>query len=468
MPTCNTARCAAGAAAVALFITLPAKSETCDRAGADIITGDIFQVGNVLSAGGIEAFSIGTLACNAGSLPLDWFASTPHHPVIAHGLFRLRTVDGVAQFEQIGLSWVTHEFFALSQATCCTDCEPTNGQTLGVRCSSPLGASYQGAQLQAAPRSDINAFTGAFPFPPSNPPFEGSVARRLQAHISDLDPQVIGSATFFVESQYIHPNELLSAMQFNNVSWRRVLITGSGAAWSMSLHPSATVREQAAIHIWAANAPGVLISEQSVPQEGLFLIGSSATEVEPGRWHYEYAVQNVTSDRSARSISVPADAAAKASAPGFHDVDYHDGDGAGGVTIDGTDWAATINGSAVMWQTQSWDENINANALRWGTMYNFRFDAAAPPVEGVVTLGLFKPGVADSILLRALVPATGGGEPCPADCASPADDEVGIADLLALLAQWSSPGGAACDLTGDDAVDIADLLALLAAWGDCN
>ena len=32
------------------------------------------------------------------------------------------------------------------------------------------------------------------------------------------------------------------------------------------------------------------------------------------------------------------------------------------------------------WSTQTYDQNENANALRWGTMYNFWFDADAPPV----------------------------------------------------------------------------------------
>ena len=31
-----------------------------------------------------------------------------------------------------------------------------------------------------------------------------------------------------------------------------------------------------------------------------------------------------------------------------------------------------------------------ANAIRWGTMYNFRFDADMPPQERFATIGLFK------------------------------------------------------------------------------
>lgn len=55
---------------------------------------------------------------------------------------------------------------------------------------------------------------------------------------------------------------------------------------------------------------------------------------------------------------------------------------------------------------------------------------------------------------------------CPADCSGDDDAEVGIADLLALLAQWGSVGS--CDMgLGDPGVGINELLVLLANWGPC-
>lgn len=44
------------------------------------------------------------------------------------------------------------------------------------------------------------------------------------------------------------------------------------------------------------------------------------------------------------------------------------------------------------------------------------------------------------------------------------DSDVGVSDLLALLAAWGTPAG---DVNGDGATDVADLLALLSAWGPC-
>jgi hypothetical protein len=53
---------------------------------------------------------------------------------------------------------------------------------------------------------------------------------------------------------------------------------------------------------------------------------------------------------------------------------------------------------------------------------------------------------------------------CPADLDG--DENVGTADLLALLAAWGNTGGPE-DINGDGIVNTADLLELLAAWGPC-
>ena len=53
---------------------------------------------------------------------------------------------------------------------------------------------------------------------------------------------------------------------------------------------------------------------------------------------------------------------------------------------------------------------------------------------------------------------------CPFDCGGDNDDNVGVIDFLALLAQWGGPGS--CDVDGGG-VGISDFLNLLANWGDC-
>jgi hypothetical protein len=59
--------------------------------------------------------------------------------------------------------------------------------------------------------------------------------------------------------------------------------------------------------------------------------------------------------------------------------------------------------------------------------------------------------------------------PCVADVASPADGEVGILDLLALLVAWDTadPDADIAPAGGDGIVSILDLLLLLSEWGPC-
>jgi hypothetical protein len=103
-------------------------------------------------------------------------------------------------------------------------------------------------------------------------------------------------------------------------------------------------------------------------------------------WHYEYAVQNLNSHQSGGTFSVDLPDGVNVTNIGFHDVDYHSGE-----PYSGTDWTASVSGNAITWATQPFAVNANANALRWASLYNFRFDADAPPTcYGNATIGLFR------------------------------------------------------------------------------
>jgi hypothetical protein len=140
---------------------------------------------------------------------------------------------------------------------------------------------------------------------------------------------------------------------------------------------------------------------------------------------------------------------------GFHDCDWHSG-----APYSTTDWAGAAGGGQVSWATQTFAQNQNANALRWSTLYNFRFTANYPPVPSNVSLGLFKPGTPTSISFLASAPS--GPPPCPADLDG--DGQVGASDLAALLGSWG--GGGPADFDGGG-VGASDLAALLGSWGPC-
>jgi hypothetical protein len=408
----------------------------CDEPGdlPDLIAGNLDTVARLGTLDGITAYSIGDTSCNLGTCWVDWFAGTPEHPVFGQNLFRLK--DG--RFEQIGQSWVTHRFYALSSAYCEPDCLPTNGQHLGVNCSTANSATSNSSQFRLGPKFEVNASSGNIEYPFTDEGVTGShIYKRLQVRNEDLDPAVNPGALYFIEGQQVAEDDAAAGNRNNNASHRQVIVVES--AGSFALHVTGSTRQQEpAIHAWAANDPGVVLEIVDVPEDGRFLVASQVTPLGAGMWRYEYAIQNLNSHRSARSVSLPIRSGAAVAGLGFHDVDYHSGE-----PFDGTDWTVTVETDPVpnvTWTTESFDENPDANALRWGTLYNFRFDTNAPPTEGALTVGLFRPGIADEISAPTLVPdpcdADATCEPgedacnCAADCGGPAEVELECTDGL--------------------------------------
>jgi len=406
------------AACVALLVaSSPAQTPCFASSGPDVIVGDITGVANYAPSNGVEALGVGTTLCNIGPVWLDYFATTNRHPLNSSGIFRLKQVAGADRFEQLGLSWLHHGFFALSSGLCCS-CTPTDGTHLGIGCSDPSTASRQGAQTGLGPRWQVNAHTGDFPYPPANPPWSGSVARRLQVRVADLEVTGgPGSPRFFAEKSVIAPDDAAALNGNNNASWRELTATENAGNWTFGITGS-TTRESPAIRAWADLDPGVQEVDLQVPSEGLFILAYEATDLGGGQWHYEFALYNMNSDLSGQSFSVPIPAGVTPTNIGFHDVDHHDGDGIGNVDSSGVDWTATLAGGALTWECETFAQNPNGNALRWGSLYNFRFDAPSPPTMGNVTVGFFKsPG---SIGGAAAVPAgTTGTAYCAGDGTDP-------------------------------------------------
>jgi hypothetical protein len=408
----------------------------CDEPGdfPDLIAGNLDNVARLGTLDGISAYSIGTTSCNLGTCWVNWFANTPEHPVFGQNLFRLKG----GRFEQIGQSWVAHRFYALSWIYCEPDCLPTNGQHLGVNCSTANSATATASQFGLGPKFEVNASSGTIEFPYTDQGVTGShIYKRLQVRNEDLDPALNPGALYFIEGQQVSEDDAAAGQQHNNASHRQVIVVDSAGSFNLVVTGS-TRQEEPAIHAWAANDPDVFLETVDVPDDGRFFIASQVTPLGAGMWRYEYAIQNLNSHRSARSVSVPVPSDAIVAGLGFHDVDYHSGE-----PYDGTDWTATVETAPVpnvTWTTESFDVNPDANALRWGTLYNYRFDTNAPPTEGALTLGLFRPGTPDEISVPTVVPepcdedaTCDPGENacnCPADCGGPAEVELECADGL--------------------------------------
>ena len=388
----------------------PVIKRTAGTIGPDVIVGDLHEVATFGTSGAITAFSVGTTSCNIGDAPLQWFSNTNKHPVIAQNMYRLKG----GRFEQIGLSWLKHGFFALSENRCFSDCQPTNGTYLGVHCSDPYSAWLNGQQSNLGPRYQVNASTGLFFYPPANPAYSGILPRRIQVANADLDPAQNAGAIYFVEGHYVTPDDAAAGNKDNNASFRPVTVTPNGSSYSLTLTGS-TRRQKAGIRAWRETDPLVSEVDVQVPNDGLFIIAAKATDLGGGVWNYEYAVQNLNSHRSARAFTVPIDPAAVVQSTGFHDVNYHSGE-----PFSGTNWSSSVSNGEVTWTTEDITVDSNANALRWGTVYNFRFVIDRQPHTSSVRIDLFREGTPASVSAAIVGPITS-----EADC-----NENGVPDSI--------------------------------------
>ena len=359
---------------------LVAGAVSAQSTGADVIVGDLLTPNSYGVVSGIAAYAVGTTSCNIGTVPLNWVAGTNQHPVIGQGVFRLKN----DRFEQVGMSWLKHGFTALAQSLCASCQNPGTGALLGVNCSDPYTASLNGSQSGLGSRSEVNAYTGFFTYPiVLNPTNVNLTTRRLQIHTFDVDPAQNAGARYFAEGQYVTPDDAAAGNQMNNASYRECSFSNN-ANFSMS-YVGSTVRMKAAIEAWKSIDPEVSISYIDVPQDGRFIMAAKRVAIGGGVFRWEIAVHNLNCDRSAQSLTVNFPNASAVNF-GFHDVDYHSTD-----PYVGTDWTLPTGPSATpTWSSQTFAQNANANALRWGTTYNFWCES--PDTPSGVTIGLFKAG----------------------------------------------------------------------------
>ena len=427
----------------------------------DVIVGgipDVSKYGSTVSGGVTTmAYSFGTTSCNIGTGQLSWYGAPDNrHPFIPMNMYRYKG----GRLEQIGMSWGKHGFCAL-QGTLCSACIPAGDgcpPILGVGCSDPYSSDLNGSQGGLGTRKEVNAATGAFPgsFNAGMPAASATIGRRLQVLANDLNPAMNANAQYLAEGQYIHPEDAAANNDNNNASWRQLAVGAlSAGAYTLTLTGN-TKQQQAGIEAWKTFNPAVTLVNTDVVDDGRFITAFTVTNNGNGTWRYEYAVQNLNSDRSARSLSLPIPAGVTVSNAGFHDINYHSGD-----PYDPTDWSINVGSQAVTWSGGTYAVNVNGNALRFATLYNFWFDANQPPADASATLGLFKPGAAGAPT-AVYVPVQGPAAPAgnPADLNG--DGVVNAADLAMLLGKWGNAGVG--DINGDSVVNAADVTILLGAW----
>ncbi len=438
---------------------------TAGDIGPDVVA---FYVGNSINAlgsiDGVGGYAIGTTSCNYGDEVANWYSGTNQTPLIGQNAYRYYQ----GRFEQIGLSWLKHSFCALSEGGC-GDCQPTDCSTLGIGCADTYGAGLN--TNPSGPRSSANAFSGYYDYPFGVSPSGPSALRgNLQIKDSDLEPANFPDARYFWEGYYMSPDDAAAGNHANNASWREFETSGPGQVWSVG----STNVEIPAIRVWKDIDPSVDMNDVHIPGDGHFIVGAKASDLGNGMWHYEYAVWNHNSHACAGGFSLPMPVGATVTNIGFNDVDYHSGE-----IHDSTDWAAEITPGAITWTTTPYNTNPNANAIRWATMYNFRFDCNVPPSNSSeATIQTFRPGFPASVTFNTVAPPLEAIDPCDLSLGECPEDINGnhivdVSDILVVLADFGTCGDGSFrpdgDVTGDCCADVNDILALISAFEmDCS
>jgi hypothetical protein len=437
----------------------------------DIITGNVYVVQQQGRSGSRVGISVGTTACNKGTVAADWqMLPATNHPVIAQNLYRLKN----DRFEQLGHSWVKHGFGVFANDLCNYGCTPGCASNLLCGgCSDSYNAQLNGTQTAIGSRAWVQPFTGFF--------ISGSnrhaghahdgVSHRIIVEDAELAQDQNGNDTaqYFAEGQYIlwqeftHPDSRAAQAMMNNVTHRAVAVSGTaGGTYAFTLL-GGPMQEQPAIFAWEGAGFSEIIPAPD--EDGRAWLACKVTVAGAGFWRYEYAVYNENLDRAVGGLRIPIVPGTIVGTVGFSAPQNHPG-----WTDDGTNdsagfsnaaWAATVSADAIEWQTAAFADDPNANAVRWGTLYNFWFFAKAPPRAANASVGFFK--TADDELVATSVP----GERCVGDVDQ--DGDVDVQDLAFVLSEFGTNCGInGCqyaDIDGDGDADLQDLSLLLSNFG---
>ena len=243
---------------------------------------------------------------------------------------------------------------------------------------------------------------------------------------SDLNTTMNPGATYYAEAQFVTPHEYAWCQShpgecnlYNNASYRQFNVAGTTSFVFSAI--GSTVRMTPAINAW----PGATIRtiEPAPGVDGRAFLAYKVTGPVAGLYHYEYAIYNQNLDRGIQSFSVPRllipvinGAELTEQNVQFHAPPQHPGFPADGTQGDagfsGAEWTFNPSAISLTWNSETFAQNPNANAIRWGTLYNFRFDSNTPPVASNATVGFFKTGAPITVAIQGPAP-TGGPSPTP-------------------------------------------------------
>jgi hypothetical protein len=212
---------------------------------------------------------------------------------------------------------------------------------------------------------------------------------------------------------------------------------------------------------WADHDPAVTLASADYDEAGItcrFWVASKVVNNGNGTWTYLYNIQNLNSNRSGSSFVLPKGNFVDITNAGHSFIPAHSGD-----VYAGTPWNWSDAGSSLAWTCpQTFAQNPNASALRWGAMYTYWFTATTPPTTAAANIGLFMPGGTSSVAVLIPVP---GAAPCAPDLnADGSVDFFDYDDFVSCFEGISCLPGLSADFNHDGSVDFFDYDDFVAAF----
>jgi len=359
---------------------------------------------------GRVAFAANTVSCNSGNIKVPWFAAMDaNHPFIELNLYR---VNAAGTFEQIGVSWVKHGFYAAdAPGFGCGSCQPNPfDDYLQIGCTDTYAVGNNSDRAWLGPRSEVNALTGVWNpcgsffdlgYNGTNPDCLRSYDGRGEAptnHLLDVADGDLGvaGARYFYEGYYVVKDD---QKVYNNVGWREATFSYNSGTGKWGAGNVTTRKFGPAVMSW-----GDMQNMSTNRDEGDAIVACRQVDLGGGRWRYEYVVYNHNLPRDIQSFSVPICGSADVSNISFHqpieDEDIYSTD----------DWRATVTGSSITWATDPYNVNPEANPIRFGTCYTFAFECAQAPGLSTAAMNLYEPGTLAAVNASIFGPDCAGSQ----------------------------------------------------------
>ncbi len=342
---------------------------------------------------------------NVGTANVPWYTkftgpappyNNDQHPFLMWAAYRIAN----GALHQLGVSDVKHAFLTIN-----SNCDPgacTDPHILGLGCEDVYGTSTNTSNNSLAFREEVSAGAGIWahcdePVPQTPSHFDESPPDCVQdffgagedaySHglvLQEADLEVAGAQYYFTGWYVIRDDINI----FNTMGYREIDPTPSGGGWVFPTIGGLVLGSP--VNAWVPPGPGGASSENITIEadDGHLQLAVQATALGESLFRYEYGLMNHDFDRQIESFSVPLLLGVDVSSSSFRDIDQ---DG-------GNDWTATVTADAIEWQAPT------GNALDWGTLFNFTFEANTPAVSLQATLSVLEPGTPDELLIKTLGP----------------------------------------------------------------